>query len=828
MVASTGCDSIVTTNLTVLQTIHTIEGIGICDGESYEGWTISGEYERTLIASSGADSVITTLLTVHPAEYTNEDITIYEDESYESWTASGEYERTLVASTGCDSIVTTNLIVLQTIHTTEEIGICDGESYEGWTVSGEYERTLIASSGADSAVTTLLTVHPVEYTTEDITIYEGGNYLGWTQSGQYERTITSSTGCDSIVTTHLTVTLNKYTTEDISICEGNSYEGWTTSGQYERLLIASTGADSIVTTHLTVNPVYTITEDITILKGEHYFGWTESGRYERILTTSTGCDSIVTTNLVVMDHFKPVWWNENGQNHMNFYIADAHINGVELEVNDEIAIYDGDLCVGAAKITTPINVSNENTYLFVKASQDDGSGNGFTSGNRISFKIWDYSKKAEARATSVTYKNDVAQWITTGNFVPGGTSVIELGSEQEEQVAVTRSIALEKGWNIFSANVLPEVMRMDAVQDKIQSMGYLVKVQDESGNTYERQNANDGWINNIGEIQQTEGYKIRVKSDCVLDITGQPVALPLNIFLRKGSNLISFPYNGSVDAMEIIQPLIDSGILEKVQDERGNSIEYWGSSFGWVNGIGNFNAGEGYLVQVNSNGELPILAAYEKSVLLLANELETEYFKVCYEGNGLDHMNINIVELNATNLRAGDEIAAFDGEICVGAVKLTETDIMNDALSLPVSATELDGENGFTEGNPIELRVWHINKSAVSQTQSEVVEGELMYQKRASVFVKMSSQTTTGIDDFKSIEVDMYPNPANSQVTLRFSKLPERGTKIELTDMTGKQLMIREVQSNQEVLNVQSYPAGMYFVKIITGNHYQVNKLIKK
>jgi len=92
----------------------------------------------------------------------------------------------------------------------------------------------------------------------------------------------------------------------------------------------------------------------------------------------------------------------------------------------------------------------------------------------------------------------------------------------------------------------------------------------------------------------------------------------------------------------------------------------------------------------------------------------------------------------------------------------------------------------------------------------------------------MYSQTTTGIDDFKSIEVDMYPNPANSQVTLRFSKLPERGTKIELTDMTGKQLMIREVQSNQEVLNVQSYPAGMYFVKIITGNHYQVNKLIKK
>ena len=50
------------------------------------------------------------------------------------------------------------------------------------------------------------------------------------------------------------------------------------------------------------------------------------------------------------------------------------------------------------------------------------------------------------------------------------------------------------------------------------------------------------------------------------------------------------------------------------------------------------------------------------------------HFKVGYEGNGSDHMNINIENLNACNLKAGDEIAAFDGEICVGAVKLSESE----------------------------------------------------------------------------------------------------------------------------------------------------------
>jgi hypothetical protein len=97
---------------------YTSENIEICEGESYEGWTVSGEYKRTLTAYSGADSAVTTLLTVHPVEYTSEDITMYEGESYEGWTESGEFERTLIASNGCDSIVTARLTERQLQHQT--------------------------------------------------------------------------------------------------------------------------------------------------------------------------------------------------------------------------------------------------------------------------------------------------------------------------------------------------------------------------------------------------------------------------------------------------------------------------------------------------------------------------------------------------------------------------------------------------------------------------------------------------------------------------------------------------------------------------------------
>jgi parallel beta-helix repeat protein len=791
-----GCDSIVTTNLTVALNKYTTENIEICEGKSYEGWTISGEYERTLTASSGADSIVTTLLTVHPVQYTAEDMTIYDGESYEGWTESGEYERTLIASTGCDSIVTTNLTVALNKYTTENIEICEGESYEGWTISGEYERTLTALSGADSVVTTWLTVHPIEYTTEDITIYEGESYEGWTESGEYERTLIASTGCDSIVTTNLTVLQTIHTTEAIEICEGESYEGWTVSGEYERTLTALSGADSVVTTWLTVHPIEYITEDITIYEGESYEGWTESGEYERTLIASTGCDSIVTTNLTVLQtiHTTEEIGICEGESYEGWTISGEYERTLT-------ASSGADSVVTTWLTVHPVQYTTENITIL------EGE----------SYEGWTATGEYQRVLTSVSGCDSIVTTHLTVEPIP----------EPNEELQ-TQTIHLEKGWNIFSTYLDPTNAGMESVMEELVNGGDLVIVEDEVLNTYEQvslKSTGSSWINNIGNVQNTEGYKIQVQSSCVLEITGTPVSLPITIELKRGENLISFPVNGSVDAMQVIQPLIDANVIKKVQDEKGNAIEKW-RNLGWINGIGNFHAGEGYVIDAKYDGILTINELTEKSGIFITERPEPDYFKVGYEGNGVDHMNINMVELNATNFRIGDEIAAFDGEICVGAVKLTETDLMNDAVSIPVSAAEPDGKNGFAEGNPIELRVWHINKSAISLSQSAVVEGDLMYQKRASVFVQMTDQTTTGMNDFESIKIDMFPNPARDNVTLRFSTLPERGTRIELTDIAGRQLLVSEVQSTQEVLNIRSQPAGMYLVKTISGDNYTVRKLI--
>jgi hypothetical protein len=57
-------NQVITTYLTVTPTQYSTEDITITEGEDYMGWTASGVYERTLVSTAGCDSLVTTNLTV--------------------------------------------------------------------------------------------------------------------------------------------------------------------------------------------------------------------------------------------------------------------------------------------------------------------------------------------------------------------------------------------------------------------------------------------------------------------------------------------------------------------------------------------------------------------------------------------------------------------------------------------------------------------------------------------------------------------------------------------------------------------------------------------
>ena len=101
----------------------------------------------------------------------------------------------------------------------------------------------------------------------------------------------------------------------------------------------------------------------------------------------------------------------NPYNAMIFVLSGSN----NFEDGDLIAIYDGELCVG--KGTWPL----ENKELV--ASQDDGSGNGFTIGHKAIFKVWrnnilyDLTPITTKRFKSMAVVEDLVLSITPDTYI---------------------------------------------------------------------------------------------------------------------------------------------------------------------------------------------------------------------------------------------------------------------------------------------------------------------------------------------------------------------------------------------------------------------------
>lgn len=445
-------------------------------------------------------------------------------------------------------------------------------------------------------------------------------------------------------------------------------------------------------------------------------------------------------------------------------------------------------------------------------------------------------------------------------------------------VLTAQNINLQLGWNIISANVLPEERDMMPIVQPLINSGTLVKVMDEAGNAIENWGAFGGWVNNIGDIQATEGYKVKVNANCILGITGDQIALPLSISLTSGWNIISFPQTDSIDGMKVVQFLINEGSLKKVQDEAGNAIEDYGVFGGWINHIGYFKPGEGYKVYVNFDTQLTINDSYTKSSFILLAASKTEHFSPAYKGKGVDHMNINIVDILPGIVEDGDEISGFDGKLCVGAVKITEQQLKDGRIPLIVSSNDNIGGLGFAKGNHIKLKLWKKAVNADYALRFETIKGKLKFEKHESSFIRLKAlekadlesdlnenmtaskteesqqdpenqpdilpdlkvQAISNNGDMvpKNLETSLkcYPNPLTDDVAIEFFLPTDARVNISIYNSTGK--LIRTITDGKLERGTKQFnwnrtdeterkvASGLYLCKLLVDNHSYDNKLI--
>lgn len=165
----------------------------ICAGNTLlmgsHSYTASGTYIDTLTAFNSCDSIVTTNLTVLPANSITQSLVVCAGHTItvgtHTHTTNGTYTDTLTAFNACDSIVITNLTVLPANAFTWSTGICAGQSISignhVYNTNGTYTDTLVAFNLCDSIVTTHLTINQlpvVTITPNGPTIFcTGGNVV---------------------------------------------------------------------------------------------------------------------------------------------------------------------------------------------------------------------------------------------------------------------------------------------------------------------------------------------------------------------------------------------------------------------------------------------------------------------------------------------------------------------------------------------------------------------------------------------------------------------------------------------------------------------------
>jgi len=196
---------------------------------------------HTLTSVTGCDSIVTLNLTISDMLYGTD--TQVACESY-TWIDGITYTEsnntvthTLTSINGCDSIVTLNLTINKVVYSTDTQVACESYTWiDGITYTesnNTAKHTLTSVNNCDSIVTLNLTINKAVYSTDTqvtCTAYTWIDGITYTKSNNTAtHTLTSIASCDSIVTLNLTILFDDdlpvLILENIQVKDETCYQG---------------------------------------------------------------------------------------------------------------------------------------------------------------------------------------------------------------------------------------------------------------------------------------------------------------------------------------------------------------------------------------------------------------------------------------------------------------------------------------------------------------------------------------------------------------------------------------------------------------------------
>jgi len=188
--------------------------LSACDSLNWNGLVLtqSGNYTFQGQTLSGCDSVVTLQLTILSNTQTNLQFSqcVPLTLNGQTYTQSGTYQQISPSNLGCDSILNIQFTLNQGDTVLVPLSSCDSVSIGGQTYnnSGIVSELLTNVNGCDSLVLWDVVINQsAPLTVVDTTVTSSFSWNGqvYTSSGSYTQQLSTTQGCDSVVTVNVTV-----------------------------------------------------------------------------------------------------------------------------------------------------------------------------------------------------------------------------------------------------------------------------------------------------------------------------------------------------------------------------------------------------------------------------------------------------------------------------------------------------------------------------------------------------------------------------------------------------------------------------------------------
>jgi len=607
----------------------------------------------------------------------------------------------------------------------------------------------------------------------------------------------------------------------------------------------------------------TASSTTTAVDGSYTLYCTTGGTYnvsaaKATYTTGTKTGVVVTTGSningqnIVLTIGSP-WLTPTGDpdNTWTIYLASVTFGNFVMVSGDELAIFDGaNLC---GKFVLNGGLSN-NPYQNEMVVYLTPTGLPAAGGHAFTFKAWRANSNETMTLISSQTFSPTASYDPPPNNFPVTNNLysildIKFGYAAPE---TTQNITLQAGQNWISSYVTNNYtdplfladggtasMTMD-VDNLCFLSGIgtadISSIRNSAGNIYYGHLPGAGHgPGAIPALNNKEGYSFNMAAGPRTLVFHGPLCSPTDPIIVDNSafgsavrqfipylQTYSLPATSALSSI-LSAPPVGYDAVDWVKDDLGRMIRFLGGV--WVNNIGSLNPGKGYQVQVPANKKMNLTYSGFKSTESVNDENDIPTHFVVH-GDAANW--IYTIYLDVTSFNPGDEIAAFDGDVLIGATKL----VANGGTyknAIPVFH-QLTDRIGFQTGNPIILKAFdaQLNKEVKVYYTLMPIKGANPWMAPiypagdAKYSLAAISRYGVGFDDPSSASVSVYPNPAHDMLKVVGNQTID---KVTLLSVIGQTVLTKNVSGQETQLNVSGFVSGIYILQI-TMNGQVVTKKI--